>query len=830
MKSTTLLLLAVLTFSLNAVNAQRSESADSSWKTLYRETPEKKFVLEHTRLEANFDIPKKQMHGKVWITLRPFFYNQDTLILDAKGMLINQVALRKGNTNKSMSYTYNQKQITIPLGKTYTRKDQLTVFIDYTTKSDEWKESGSAAITSAKGLYFINADGKEKNKPTQIWTQGETEATSVWCPTLDKPNQKTTNEILMTVPAKWVTLSNGKLIRQTPNPNGTRTDHWKMDQPHAPYLFFMGAGEFSVIKDSWKGKEVSYYVEKEYAPVARKIFGNTPEMMSFYSRITGVEFPWVKYAQLAGRDFVSGAMENTTATLHNEQVQQNARQLLDQNIWEETIAHELFHQWFGDYVTTESWSNLTVNESFANYGEYLWLEYKYGKDKADASNCRDMDGYLQSESEEKKLVRFYYSDKEDMFDAVSYNKGGRILHMLRNYLGDSAFFRSLNLYLTTNQFKAAEAHQLRLAFEEMSGKDLNWFFNQWYFGSGHPDLNIQYGYDSIGKKASILVQQIQNGQIFRVPVAVDLYQGKTKTRHRVWIQNASDTFYFPSATRPDLINFDGDKILLCTKKENKTTAEYIHQYRNAALYLDRREAIEYLSKKQNDPDVQQCLMQALKDPSADLRMFTLTKLDTKKPAIITLAEPLILDIASKDPSRLTRAQAIGVLSKLKKKEYLTNYTEWVKDSSYSVSGAALQALSVLDEKSALQQALLLIKEDPKGQLQETALTLVLKNGDPSGFDEILRTYDGMGLSQTKFNLTASFSMYLGNINDTDKLKSGIDAITRFRESIPGEYGVGPVFNNLLNRLISTKESNLQKGIAPEALQEQIEYIRKKLQE
>ena len=294
----------------------------------------------------------------------------------------------------------------IKLDKTYKGGENYTIYIDYTSKPNEYTGKGSAAITDAKGLYFINPKGEEKDKPTQIWTQGETEATSVWCPTIDKPNQKTTQEISMTVPDKYVTLSNGKLAAQKKNADGTRTDTWKMDQPHAPYLFFMGVGDYAVVKDSYKGKEVSYYVEKEYAPVARKIFGNTPEMMAFFSKVLGVEYPWVKYAQMTARDYVSGAMENTTATLHQESAQQDARELIDGNSWESTIAHELFHQWFGDLVTTESWSNLTLNESFANYSETLWDEYKYGKDAGDAQNYNDMQGYLQSQSDKKDLVRF----------------------------------------------------------------------------------------------------------------------------------------------------------------------------------------------------------------------------------------------------------------------------------------------------------------------------------------------------------------------------------------------------------------------------------------
>ena len=232
-------------------------------------------------------------------------------------------------------------------------------------------------------------------------------------------------------------------------------------------------------------------------------------MIAFYSRITGVDYAWPKYSQIVGRDYVSGAMENTTATLHQLTAQQNARQLVDGNVWEEVIAHELFHHWFGDLVTCESWSNITLNESFADYSETLWYEYKYGKDAGDDKNFDGMQGYLFSGGENKDLVRFYYQDKEDVFDGVSYSKGGRILNMLRNYVGDSAFFKSLNLYLTTNKFHSAEAQQLRLAFEQVTGKDLNWFWNQWYYGSGHPKLKIDYDYDDAAGKAKVIIEQPQ---------------------------------------------------------------------------------------------------------------------------------------------------------------------------------------------------------------------------------------------------------------------------------------------------------------------------------
>ena len=307
--------------------------ADTSWKKIYRESSPRINNLVHTKLDVRFDYEKSWLYGKEWVTLQPHFYPTDSLLLDAKGMEIKELSMMKGASKTPLKYTYDGMQLNIKLDKQYAATEKYTLYIDYISKPNDVSVKGSAAITDAKGLYFINPNGEEKGKPTQIWTQGETEANSVWFVTIDKPNQKTTQELIMTVLAKYVTLSNGLLTAQKKNADGTRTDTWKMDLPHAPYLFFMGVGDFTIVKDSYKGKEVSYYVEKDQAQYARKVFGNTPEMMKFFSEKLGVEYPWAKYSQMVGRDYVSGAMENTTATLHQESAYQNNRQLADGNAW-----------------------------------------------------------------------------------------------------------------------------------------------------------------------------------------------------------------------------------------------------------------------------------------------------------------------------------------------------------------------------------------------------------------------------------------------------------------------------------------------------------------
>lgn len=667
-------------------------------KTVYQPEREKIHDLMHTKLKVDFNFEEKTMNGEAWLTAKPHFYSTNKITLDAKAMLIHHVLMN----DKKLDYYYDNLKLIIDLPKTYTKTDIFTIYIKYTAQPEKVYQKGSAAITNAKGLYFINSDGADKKKPIQIWTQGETEASSCWFPTIDAPNQKTSQEIYITVPNKYVTLSNGELVDQT-NKGNNRTDYWKFDQKHAPYLFFMGIGEYEIVKDSYKNIPVNYYVEKEYAPYAKDIFGLTPEMMGFFSDKLGVEYPWNKYSQIVGRDYVSGAMENTTAVMHGEQTYQKPGQLIDENVQENTIAHELFHHWFGDLVTSESWSNLTLNESFANYSEYLWREHKYGKVNAEMHFYENVQAYLKGQSADKDLVRYTYDDKEDMFDLVSYNKGGTILHMLRKYLGDEAFFLGLKQYLTTYKYQAAEVHQLRLIFEKITGRDLNWFFNQWYFGAGHPDIEISYDYNILRKTVTINVFQLQLEK-FKFPFAIDIFEGLKRIRHYVFVDGNDASFTFPYTKQPNLIQVNADGALLCEINENKVLSDYVFQLKNADNYRHRREAFLEVAKKQDDKIAFNAVVGALDDISYELRILALQKIDlinkfSKKDAI-----KKIMQMANTDVKTLVQAEAINTLGKLTDPELKSIFEKGLKSKSYSVLGKALVSMYYIDKQVAIAKS------------------------------------------------------------------------------------------------------------------------------
>ena len=805
---------------------------DTSGRTeIYRASHTKMTELKHTKLKVNFDYQKEEMGGEEWLTASPYFYPTDSLVLNAKGMVIHEVALDKSGSKSPLKYEYIDNMLKINLDKTYNRNQDYTVYIKYTARPNEVTQKGSAAISDAKGLYFINAQGKEADKPTQIWTQGETESSSAWFPTIDKTNQKTTEEIYMTVPDKYVTLSNGIMKSSTKESNGLRTDHWVMDKKHSTYLFFMGVGDYAIVKDKWRNMDVDYYVEKEYEPYAKQIFGNTPEMIEFFSKRLNYDYPWSKYSQITGRDYVSGAMENTTATLHQESAQQKPGDLIDENRWEDTIAHELFHQWFGDLVTAESWSNITVNESFANYSQYLWNEHKYGKDIADYGLNKESKGYMMDPSNiTKDLVRFSYKSREDVFDGVSYNKGGAILHMLRNYLGDDAFFAGLNDYLKTNEYGTGEAHQLRLSLEKVSGKDLNWFFNQWYFGSGNPKLSYTTNYEPIKKEVTVTINQNQIGQNFQFPLAIDVFENGKPSRKNVWVDaKEKNDFTFQVGKNPDLVNINADGVLLAEFTDTKTPEQYLMQYQNSTEFLSRYKAVENaIENVAKNPASLKTIAAALKDSNFRVRMKALGGLDLSKPDQAKLALSEVEKMASNDPKTLVQAAAISALGKTKDKKYLPLFEKGMNAVSNSVKANSLSGIAAVDPSKIAALADKIDLEGAGDEVIAELLPIIVKNKIEKQMPAIASTAAFYPfLKFQKPELGASAEDGFNWIMSSDNLKA-TENVTKVLNQVKGQIGQNPQAKMMIVQILkdglAKKMLVLKANPSSPTINQQIELI------
>ncbi|PWJ59205.1 aminopeptidase N [Dyadobacter jejuensis] len=766
-----------------------SVSANSTLDTTYRKNPgmqspngpyrpQKPMPMQliYTRLDLQFDWQRQRVPATAILQFKPHFYPQNSISIDAKGFEIKSVYLLKDQSDlgeasskdidrkkaNKLKYQYDSRKLTVDLGKTYTRKDTIAIWIDYIAKPNELPRNQPNDHPTDKGLYFINADGMEEGKPRQIWTQGETEASSCWFPTLDAPNQKFTHDIYLTVDSTYKTLSNGILVESEPAKDGQRTDHWRQSIPHAPYLAMVAVGDFAVAKDLMpNGMELSYYVEPQYAADAHAIFGRTPAMIAFFTNIFGMPFPWEKYAQIAVRDFVAGAMENTTATVHEEGVQNDTRSLVDGNS-DGVIAHELAHHWFGDYVTAEEWGQLPLNESFANYSEYLWAEYREGRDQADWINLQETNQYM-AEAETKKvpMIRYFYKNPDDLFDSHSYAKGGRILHMLRSYVGDDAFFESLKLYLQNNALGTAEIGNLRMAFEKVTGEDLNWFFDQWFFRPGHPNLAVSQEYIPASKTLQLTVQQLQDtlaSTVYRIPVAIDVWVAGKKQRHEVLLERANQTFSFTAAEKPNLVLFDPEATLLASIDHRKDRQEMIFQYQHADRFLPKYQAIAQLEGQLADTTVRNVLVKAMTDPFWKIRQMAIANFAEYDRADFAAIEKIVQSRARIDAHPQVRSEAIITLSTYGDNNSDQIFREALTDSSYQVVSIALDKY-LLNRPDDADEIALQFENSPNDAIVTSVGNYYAGLAQPERYEWFLEKMKRMKPTE-KYNFLQVFGKYL----------------------------------------------------------------------
>lgn len=747
----------------------------------YRATATMDWDITHTDVALSFDYAAKTAKGKAVIDMHPYFYSSDKIVLDAKSMSIESVTVsgKKGRVN------YQNDSLTIYLDRKYHHTENLQLVIEYIAKPYAQPSGGSKAINDDKGLYFINTDYKIPYKPAQIWTQGETEANSHWVPTFDKPNERFTTRIQMTVADSFVTLSNGVMKSSVKNNNGTRTDVWEMDKNIQPYVMMMAIGKYAVVQDEqWQSKEISYYVEPEFERYAKDMFRHTPEMVDFFSKVTGVPYPWNKYSQVVVRDYVSGAMENTTATVFGEFINQTDREIRDKD-YEDIVSHELFHQWFGDYVTAESWSNLTLNESFATYGEQLWRKYKYGKASEQKLAYQDLNTYLgQAEKNDDPLVRFHYHEREDMFDRISYQKGASILRYLHGIIGDTAFYKSMQLYLTENALQPAEAHQWRIAVEKVTGKDWNWFFNQWYYRGGHPVVEAKYDFDDKSRKVRISLTQ-QQPKIYRLPLKIAVITGDNIFSDIIDADERTTVITYPyhNENRPAVI-VDAEHWLAGVITDDKTPSHWLAHYKatGAEDYTSKAQAIKSNQANLDNATIQEMYQLALKDKLEHVRAFALNYLESQKnKKVQEIFTPTVRTMAMKDSSHHVRAAALHVLATWKVKDAQPEMHHGIYDYSYKVAAAALRGLSMVAKDTAYSTARHMLTTKPGGEMLPEIWAVIAEQGK-AGDTTMIQDAQYRVAAGQKIELAIAAGIYMKKTESEEAFKAALRATEYLAQS------------------------------------------------
>ncbi len=420
---------------------------------LYADEPyarHRDYDLQHSKIALRFNVEQKKVIGDVTHTLAILHGGTSKIEFDSVGLTIQSVTLNKA----TVKFFNTATKLIVPLPAGVRSGDKFEIDIRYEGKP-------------AKGLYFILPDKDYPNRPTQIWSQGESEDTRFYLPTYDYPNDRLTTETILTVPASWITVANGKLINVGKAADNMKTWTWRESLPSSTYLITVVAGEFDEVKQNWGGLPVTYYAPKGRGDRLLVNYERTPAMMELFSKKLGVDYPWEKYAQSMVDDFVAGGMENTSATTNTSSSLRSPQLIPEFPANEDPlISHELAHQWFGDLVTCNDWGDIWLNEGFATFFEMVWTESQHPKDQADYDRWTAIHEWLaQSSLYAKPIVRHDFDDSSE-FDDNAYGKGGLVLYMLRQQIGEDAFYRGLRHYLEVHRGKNVVTADLIKAIDE----------------------------------------------------------------------------------------------------------------------------------------------------------------------------------------------------------------------------------------------------------------------------------------------------------------------------------------------------------------------------
>lgn len=695
--------------------------------------PDRPGQVEHIALDLTLDIPKQTINGDCKIRLRPVRDGVTDLTLDAVALRIDSVTVSdrieaKPNLAKNnCKFDYDGEFLKVYLNKPTQAGVPIEIAIAYVAEQPQ------------RGIYFVQPTEHQPHKPTQVWTQGEDEDSRYWFPCFDYPGQLATSEIQIRVPKDLTVISNGELI-EVKDHKKEKTYHWSQKEVHPSYLMTLAIGDFIEVKDEWKGKPVTYYVDKaRSAEEAILTMGKTPKMIEFFSQKYGYNYAFPKYAQVCVADFIFGGMENTSTTLLTDRCVLDQRAALDNRSSESLVAHELAHQWFGDLVVIKHWSHAWVKEGAATYAEVLWTDHEYGAEEAAYYLLGEARRYISEDRDRyrRPMVTHVYREAIELYDRHIYEKGGCVYHMLRTELGDDLFWKAIHHFVNTNAHKTVETIDLLRAIEESTGKNCMFLFDQYVFRGGHPEYKIGYSWDSENSLAKVTVSQTQE-ELFdlKIPIGFGFEEEAEVQIFTVRVFEKEQSFYFPLKQKPKYVSFDHGNNYL-----KQVTLDYGVAELKAGLLsnpdpISKIQCAEALAKK-SGLEAAKILGDALLTESFwGVRIEIAENLASIKldQAFEALAK------AIEDPDARVRAAVISGLAQNKVQKSLDLIKPLVKkgDPSYIVEATAARLIG--DLAAALSQ-----EREPSKVIK--LLQTVLK--ERAGWNEVVRSGAISGLAKLK---------------------------------------------------------------------------------
>jgi aminopeptidase N len=693
--------------------------------------PDRPGQVDHIFLDLILDIPHQRFHGTCTTTIIPVRSPIDRLTMDAVDLEIASILV----DGVSCQFDYDGEKIEIHLQQA-TTTEVMKVEIAYSVDHPQ------------RGLYFIQPTADYPDKPTQVWTQGEDEDSRFWFPCFDYPGQLATSEIRVQVPQGFKAISNGELLKTESVPEGV-IYHWSQQQVHPTYLMTLAVGDFAEIRDEWRGRPITYYVDQGREADAQRSMGKTPRMVEFLSQKYGYDYPYPKYAQVCVDDFIFGGMENTSTTLLTDRCLLDERAAMDNLQTESLVLHELAHQWFGDLVVIKHWSHAWIKEGMASYAEVFWTEAEYGNDDAAYYLLNEARSYITEDSNRyrRPIVTNIYREAIELYDRHLYEKGACVYHMIRSILGDELYDRAIQTFVQDNAHKTVETVDLLRAIDQATGYNLMFLFDQYVFRGGHPDYQVAYTWEAESKLAKLSVTQKQankdsnSKELFdlKIPVAFGYIPTESSspklTNFTLRIHQHEQSFYFPLEHKPDFISFDVNNNFLKTVTLQYPVAELKNQLKFDCDPVSRIYAAGALAKKGGLEAIKALAQSLTDDPFWGVRLEVAKKLGS-----IKLNQAFkVLKTGLQDPDARVRRSVIMALSNFKTTTSYETIAQFLNqgDASYYTEAAAAQSLGGM------------VSGNLKEKQPEAIALLKTILEQRQGWNEVVRSGAIAGLSKMK---------------------------------------------------------------------------------
>lgn len=740
------------------------EEAKSEKKSLPRVNwaRSRKIDLKHVVIDLKFDWAKKQAYGTTTLTFTPF-NSTDEITLDAAFFVINSVISQNG-TSLKFDYEGGDKNdnLKIALERVYQAGEEVAIKIDYRTNWVNETDPANLGGSFGKGIRFFEPTSSDVTRPKEIWSMGEPQGNRYWFPSYDSPNDLRTTEFIATVDKNLTAISNGKLIKMQDNLNGTRMFHWKADTPYANYLTSFIVGEYINTKQDYEGIELNNFGYPSETEAVKASVVRLPDMVKYFSDVTGVKYPYSSYSQVFVQDFGGFMGGNALSTITENMIDDERTHADFFYLWDLTEAEALAHQWFGNYLTSQDWSQIWLNKSFAHYFNCLYNEHKNGKEEfllfqhsfdLKAVYLGDWDsGYR------RPVITKHYADTLAFTgDNYSTVRGSLVLHMLRKHLGEEKWWKAIKLYVKSNANKLVSTESFREAVEEVSGEPMDWFFDQWLYKMGHPVFEVAKSYNQTTKQLTLTVKQTQKLDLNDEYPQVEFFQGKIDIEidgqiKQVYLQpKGENVFSFILLQEPKLVNFDYENTWIKEIKFEKPLDELLYQLEKDKDVLGKRWALDQLVNfaqrekvclEDKEKIYQGLRSVVLSDSYWRLRLSAISQLqiliappNQTKAALIDEATIAMLLSVIKNEKSWNRAAAINFLGTTQDPKYADIYLKALEDESDRVINRAAVSLGKSKSPKAFEAlAKLVNKPSWKNQSLMSSLNGLKELGDPRGFE------------------------------------------------------------------------------------------------